>query len=67
MNLIMECKDCQYFFQHYVSRKKDCYVSVHCGHCVYPFIKHRKPDSPAWKNFEQKKPRRRILRGVKMY
>jgi len=39
------CMNCKHFHQHY----RDAYnrngelIGVHCGHCVYPRVKHRKP------------------------
>lgn len=47
------CKDCQYFRQHYVLFLDDRFTAVPCGHCVYPRLKHRKPDTFACVNFNQ--------------
>jgi len=40
-----QCKDCQYFRQHYVYFCGIRYVTVPCGHCIFPRLKHRKPDT----------------------
>ena len=37
------CENCEHFVQHYRRDKKRVYP-VHCGHCVYPRVKHRRPD-----------------------
>lgn len=39
------CKDCQHFRQHYVFFLETRYDPVPCGHCVYPRLKHRRPDT----------------------
>lgn len=40
------CKTCQHFHQHYHIDAQS-YSTVHCGHCVRPRMKHRKPDQTA--------------------
>ncbi len=45
------CKNCQHFHQHYtVSQSK--FHGCDCGHCVYPRLKTRKPDTKACKHFQ---------------
>lgn len=46
------CHDCQHFHQHYIKDNEWC-VSVCCGHCTYPRLKSRKPDTPACNHFVQ--------------
>ena len=57
------CKNCVYFRQHYTISDEH-YSELHCGHCTYPRMKHRKPDAKACEHFEQRgeplsKPNRR--------
>ena len=40
------CKNCEHLHQHYVLDKQSC-TAVNCGHCSYPRLKHRKPNTPA--------------------
>ena len=47
-----QCNECKYFHQHYILDSQRC-ATVHCGHCTYPRIKHRKPDAPACAYFER--------------
>lgn len=47
----LQCSQCVYFHQHYILDSQRC-ATVHCGHCVQPRLKHRKPDSPACPHFE---------------
>ena len=49
----MECKDCFYFRQHYVKRD-DIFLEAGCGHCKYPRLKSRRPETPACGNFKPK-------------
>ena len=42
----LTCKTCQYFHQHY-SVDEQSYTAIHCGHCVRPRMKHRKPNQNA--------------------
>ena len=44
------CGSCGYFHQHYVMDSQTC-TAICCGHCSYPRLKHRKPDTPACKYF----------------
>ena len=30
--------------------KRSC-TAINCGHCVYPRVKHQKPDTPAWEHY----------------
>lgn len=46
------CQNCRHFRQHYVSDGKR-YDPAYCGHCVYPRVKTRKPDTPACIHFVQ--------------
>ena len=39
------CKDCKHFRQHYVHFLEQRFNPIPCGHCVYPRIKHRTPDT----------------------
>ena len=47
------CKNCVHFRQHY-SVSDDHYSELHCGHCSYPRMKHRKPDANVCDYFEQR-------------
>ena len=47
------CKSCVHFRQHYVLDEQRG-MAVGCGHCVYPRIKHRKPDGTACVHFEMR-------------
>ena len=49
----MQCKDCYYFRQHYVKFGK-YYTKAGCGHCKYPRLKNRRPETPACGNFKQR-------------
>ena len=42
----LTCKDCQHFRQHY-RPSGNTYTPIGCGHCVYPRLKHRHPDTEA--------------------
>lgn len=48
------CRACRHFRQHYV-RFGRSYREAHCGHCVYPRVKSRAPDTKACGAFEEKK------------
>ena len=48
------CKDCIHFRQHYI-RFGYRYDVVSCGHCVYPRLKHRKPNNDACSHFRPRK------------
>ncbi len=47
------CERCKYFIQHYVRHGKG-YGKVYCGHCRYPRLKSRKPDTQACDKFVEK-------------
>ena len=38
------CKTCRHFRQHYI-RYGRSYREAYCGHCVYPRVKQRSPDT----------------------
>ena len=40
------CQSCIYFYQHFTLDESRC-TAVKCGHCRYPRLKHRKPDTKA--------------------
>ena len=44
------CKNCIHYIRHYIVDKKH-YAAINCGHCVYPMLKTRKPNTAACKNF----------------
>lgn len=46
------CRFCTHFHQHYILDSQRC-VTVNCGHCTHPRIKHRKPDTPACEYFQE--------------
>lgn len=48
------CRDCAHFRQHYIHFYKERYEAVPCGHCVFPRLKHRKPDTLACVYFRAK-------------
>lgn len=45
------CKTCKHFTQHYTLDEQTC-MPVDCGHCCYPRLKKRVPDTPACANYE---------------
>ncbi len=47
------CENCKHYIQHYVRHGRG-YIIVYCGHCRYPRLKHRKPDTPACAHYKQK-------------
>ncbi len=47
------CKNCKHYVQHYIRFGKR-YGTVNCGHCRYPRLKSRKPDTPACKHYKEK-------------
>lgn len=49
----MTCYECAYFCQHYIKMAKN-FRSVACGHCMYPRIKTRKPETPSCSHFKPK-------------
>ena len=46
-----QCKDCIHFYQHYVCPDGERYMTTYCGHCVYPRIKKRVPDTRSCEHF----------------
>ena len=44
------CKDCGHFRRHYILDEQAC-TPVNCGHCTYPRLKNRKPDTLACTHF----------------
>ena len=50
------CQTCMHFRQHYSldSRK---FIQVHCGHCVYPKVKTKKPYAKICDHYQQAEPR----------
>ena len=46
------CKDCEHFYQHYVYDQNQ-YHSANCGHCVYPALKDRRPETKACVHFKE--------------
>lgn len=46
-----QCKDCKHFRQHYI-RSGERFDWAGCGHCVYPRLKHRRPNVLACVYFE---------------
>ena len=49
------CSKCIHVRQHY-GRRGDTFREIGCGHCVYPRLKHRKPDTFGCAYFERKEP-----------
>lgn len=47
-----QCNTCTHYIQHYAKINHTGYQAVNCGHCIYPRLKSRKPDSPACEHFE---------------
>lgn len=48
------CADCTYFCQHYIYFLEMRYDTIPCGHCIYPRLKHRKPNTLACVHFKRK-------------
>jgi len=44
------CRNCQHYRQHYLLDSETA-IPVNCGHCVYPRLKKRKPQSSACRYF----------------
>ncbi len=42
-----KCGNCYYFRQHYVLFCGTRFDPIPCGHCVYPRLKHRNPNTYA--------------------
>ena len=48
------CATCIHFRRHYIHFDEFRFTEVPCGHCVYPRLKHRKPDTPACVHYKPK-------------
>mgnify|MGYP001864168692 CR=1 FL=1 len=56
---VATCSDCNHFVQHY-GRRNDIearvagtrFYKTNCGHCTYPRIKNRSPETIACNHFE---------------
>lgn len=46
------CRNCKHFRQHY-GLDGERIFRLHCGHCVYPHLKNRKPYQKACADFTQ--------------
>lgn len=46
------CELCRYFHQHYTLLRPEHFLRCDCGHCHYPRVKTRKPETAACKHFE---------------
>jgi hypothetical protein len=46
------CATCKHYVQHYVQHGRR-YGAAYCGHCRYPRLKSRKPDTPACDKFAE--------------
>ena len=46
------CQSCKHFRQHYGLDGTKIF-RLHCGHCVYPHLRNRKPYQKACANFAQ--------------
>ena len=44
------CESCKHFHQHY-SLKNGILMRVHCGHCIFPRVKHKRPCSKICEHF----------------
>lgn len=44
------CGQCGHFRRHYVLDEQSC-TAVCCGHCVFPRVKNRRPDTPSCQYF----------------
>ena len=51
-----QCKDCQYYIQHYALDSKKIF-RVHCGHCTYPRVRRKLPDAKACESYMEGIPR----------
>ena len=47
------CENCKHFVQHYFELNKK-YSTVHCGHCIHPRVKNRKPDEKACEHYKER-------------
>ena len=48
------CKNCAHFYQHYVYFLEQRYEPIPCGHCVYPRLKYRTPETLSCIHFQKK-------------
>lgn len=46
-------KKCKHFIQHYLQQGRR-YSPLNCGHCRYPGLKPRKPDTPACTHYKER-------------
>lgn len=46
------CESCKYFVQHYVKHPKT-YSKAGWGHCFYPKVKARQPETPACEQYKE--------------
>lgn len=44
------CKNCTHFYQHYTFDKRHIF-RICCGHCSFPKVKKKLPDTKACENF----------------
>ena len=51
-----QCKDCQYYIQHY-TYDKEKFFRVYCGHCTYSRVRRKLPDAKACENYVEGSPR----------
>jgi len=49
------CENCTHFRQHYIHFWEQRYDAIPCGHCVYPRLKYRRPDTLACVYFREKR------------
>lgn len=49
----LTCKTCSYFRHHY-HIDEECYMQIDCGHCIYPRLKHRKPNTKACSYYQHR-------------
>ena len=45
------CETCVHYVRHYSLETWGCF-KVSCGHCMYPMLKHRRPDTKACQHYE---------------
>ena len=45
------CQSCIHFLQHYVLDAQSC-TPINCGHCRYPRLKHREPQTRACAHYQ---------------
>lgn len=51
-----QCKDCQYYYQHYSLDKRKIF-QVCCGHCTFSGSRRKLPDAAACNSFTPAAPR----------